>query len=205
MTAFLMELALGGLNLLKDIGAVLKRFFAALDVQGWVGVAVAAGLTFVAFHQWGEARHWKKQSGQFEKLYRADEASFQRIAAKATDLKAKTDALTASIAAKLKERNREENDRIAADARDLGLRGPGKAACPGGSGPATTASGHIGPASLADAPGPALPATDRAAVPWQWLVTRAQEHDSLLAEVKSWRADDAQLRKVWPKSDPNAR
>jgi hypothetical protein len=77
MTAFLLKLALGGLNLLKLIGSLLKQFFEALDVQGWIGLVAAVVLAVLLVREHGEARHWSKQSAQFEKLYRGEKLAHE--------------------------------------------------------------------------------------------------------------------------------
>lgn len=203
MGAILLELALGGWDWLKSGLRFAGKILKSLNAQGVIGLIVALALTFVAFGQWSSARHWKKQSGQFEKLYRADEASFQRIAQKANALKVKTDALTVKISAALKERHNEEVASNAADAAALRVSGPGKAACPGNSGPATSASGHVQAAAPSNAALDKVP--DRAgtvliAMPFDDAIDFAKSHDDLRSEVKTWRDDDTELRKAWPKS-----
>jgi hypothetical protein len=47
-----------------------------LGAGGIAGLAVALTLTVLLLVQKGETRHWRKQSGQFEQLYRADQAAF---------------------------------------------------------------------------------------------------------------------------------
>ena len=59
-------------SLLGGVGAAFRRFFGSLSLQGWVGLAASLCLAWVALHQWGEARHWRKQSNQYQRLY-ADE------------------------------------------------------------------------------------------------------------------------------------
>lgn len=101
----------------------------------------------------------------------------------------------AKLVKQLKDKSDEKNRRIAADARTLSVSGPGKAACH----PAPVATGHGAGPAKPDAPRPALPPDDRAAVPWPWLVQRAQEHDQLLNEVNAWRTGHEEVLKVWPK------
>jgi hypothetical protein len=81
MTPFLLRLALGGLNLINLAGAALRRFFAALDLQGWVGLAASILLGLVWLHAASEARHWQKQSGQFEKLWSAEKMAHAKTVA----------------------------------------------------------------------------------------------------------------------------
>jgi hypothetical protein len=200
---WLISLALGARNWLGIAADALKRFFAALSLQGWIGLIVAVVLIGTNVHWIGEARHWKKQSGQFEKLYRADQADFERIAKQATDQKNKLDAANAKISAALKERHNEEVARNAADANALRLSGPGKAACAGNPGSAAAPRGHVQAASAADAPLDQVPdpaGVQLIGVPFNDAVDFAQAYDDLLSEAKTWRDDDAQLRAAWPKS-----
>lgn len=76
---------------LRIAGGVLKRFFSALSLQGWAGLIGCAVLAYIAFHQWGEARHWKKQSDQFERLYGQEKTAFDTTVAhyRAAAVKAK--------------------------------------------------------------------------------------------------------------------
>ena len=47
-----------------------------LNLQGIAGAAVALCLAVMLVTQKGETRHWKKQSGQFEQLYRGQQSAF---------------------------------------------------------------------------------------------------------------------------------
>jgi hypothetical protein len=47
-----------------------------LNVQGIAGLAAALCLGLLRLIQKGETRHWKKQSGQYEQLYRGEQAAF---------------------------------------------------------------------------------------------------------------------------------
>jgi signal transduction histidine kinase len=46
-----------------------------LNVQGIAGLAVGAVLGLLLVLQKGETRHWKKQSGQYEQLYKREQAA----------------------------------------------------------------------------------------------------------------------------------
>src|SRR5258706_2974901 len=46
-----------------------------LNVQGVVGIAAALGLLTMLLVQKVETRHWRKQSGQYEQLYRGEQAA----------------------------------------------------------------------------------------------------------------------------------
>jgi hypothetical protein len=47
-----------------------------LNPQGIAGIAASLCLALLLILQKGETRHWKKQSGQFEQLYRGEQAAF---------------------------------------------------------------------------------------------------------------------------------
>ena len=47
-----------------------------LGPQGIAGLAASLCLALLLVLQKGETRHWKKQSGQFEQLYRGEQAAF---------------------------------------------------------------------------------------------------------------------------------
>jgi hypothetical protein len=51
-------------------------FLRLLNVQGIAGIAVSFALAVLLVAQKGETRHWKKQSGQFEQLYRNEQSAF---------------------------------------------------------------------------------------------------------------------------------
>ena len=56
--------------------AALKSFFAALNIQGWVGLAAAC---FLGWHWWGsasDARHWKRESGIWTQAYTLEKKAF---------------------------------------------------------------------------------------------------------------------------------
>jgi hypothetical protein len=178
----------------------LKRFFAALNVQGWVGLAVAALLAVLLVHSHGETRHWSKQSAQFEKLYRGEVAKQQRIAKQALELKAKIDALTAKIAAEERTKNDVEDRRIAAAADALRVRGPGKAVCIA-SIPAA-AGGHVEAGGPGDASVHGVPDPQRVALiglPVSSAVGFAEQHDVFRAEVIAWRTWYKRVHEAWPK------
>ena len=47
-----------------------------LSIQGIAGIAVSLALAILLVVQKVETRHWKKQSGQFEQLYRGEQTAF---------------------------------------------------------------------------------------------------------------------------------
>ena len=46
-----------------------------LNIQGFAGIAAALALLSLLLVQKVETRHWRKQSGQFEQLYRGEQAA----------------------------------------------------------------------------------------------------------------------------------
>ena len=68
-------------GLLKAGLSAISRFFVSLNAQGWIGLIACGLLAFLFIRAEGESRHWKKQSRQFERLYRADHAELQRLSA----------------------------------------------------------------------------------------------------------------------------
>ena len=102
------------------------------------------------------------------------------------------------VANQIKETSDEEHARNAGSAQSLRLLGPGAAAphCPAV--PAAPGQSQSTPAEHG-VTGPVLPQANSAAVPWSWLVTRAQEHDDLVAEDRAWRAWYQQVVALWPK------
>ena len=52
-----------------------------LNIQGIAGIAVGLALAILLVLQKGETRHWKKQSGSFEQLYRRSETAFAETVA----------------------------------------------------------------------------------------------------------------------------
>ena len=47
-----------------------------LNPQGVAGLAVVLCLAILLLVEKGETRHWKKQSSQFEQLYRGEQSAF---------------------------------------------------------------------------------------------------------------------------------
>jgi hypothetical protein len=181
MSAFLIAAKLFAGNALSAVWRFLK------GASAWQ--LIAMGLAVFAlvqhFQLAGERRHSAKLERQITQI--ADDA-------RAT--KAKLDAANRQIAADIREKNDEENRRIAGDADTLRVSGPGRSrvACA----PAA-AGGHQPANGKPDVAGPQMPATDSAAVPWPWLVQRAEQADLNRAEVLSWRDWYQRLLAQWPK------
>ncbi|MEO7278121.1 MAG: hypothetical protein ABIW33_08875 [Sphingomicrobium sp.] len=54
-----------------------------LNIQGIAGLIVSAGLAVLLLLAKGDARHFRKQAGQFEQLYRAEQLAFATMVAAA--------------------------------------------------------------------------------------------------------------------------
>ena len=86
-----------------------------LNPQGIAGLAVSICLGVLLILQKGETRHWRKQSGQFEQLYRGEQAAFATTIA---DYRAAADAARAgdrANAARVAGEQRTINERISND------------------------------------------------------------------------------------------
>lgn len=159
----------------------VRRFFAPIPWQAWLALGIALCVLL------GALWHGKKVRQFGEERYTAGvKAERDRAEAAAKTQAAKDE----RIAGKIKEQNREEADRINRDADTLRLSGPGRARCPA---PAKPANGREPQPRLPDVAGPEMPADDRAAVPWGWLVQRAEQCDLNRAEVLAWRDWHKQL------------
>ena len=170
--------------------APIKAALGRIPRWAWIAVAVVAILLV------GSCVHKRKVKAFGDERYAAGvKAEGDRIAAKA--LKLAKDA--AEISAKARSLNNETNRRIARDADVIRVSGPGKASCLNPSTPG--ASRYVPPAGKPDATGPQVPTGDGeallAAVPWPWLVDRAEQCDLNRAEAETWRAWHRQLEDAW--------
>jgi hypothetical protein len=82
-----------------------------LNAQGIAGLAASLCLAILLVIQKGETRHWKKQSGQFEQLYRGEQSAFASTAA---NYRAAADAARAD--------DKANADRVAAEQRAINER-----------------------------------------------------------------------------------
>lgn len=149
----------------------------------WVYIALAvAGLIALGLHL-----HSNAVKAAYKAAYNQGRTDERQAQAKAA---AKLAIKQAEVTAPIRKKNDETNARIAADANDLRLRGPGKAsACP------SAAARARQPGSASDRPADAAGSgnaaadgmPDFAAVPWAWLVGRAENADLDRAEVIAWR------------------
>ena len=82
-----------------------------LHPQGIAGLAVAAALAALLLVQKSETRHWRRQSGQYEQLYRGEQAAFAGTVA---SYRAAADAARAA--------DRAAAERVAAEQRAINER-----------------------------------------------------------------------------------
>ena len=82
-----------------------------LNPQGIAGLAASLCLALLLVLQKGETRHWKKQSGQFEQLYRDEQSAFAGTVA---NYRAAADAARAA--------DRAAAERVAAEQRAINER-----------------------------------------------------------------------------------
>src|SRR5690348_11337815 len=145
--AWLAETALGK----WFAGSAAKSFLSAIPRPVWEALTVLAYVVALfALHQHYVHAHDAKLTASIN-------AEWQRkLDAQVAEIKQK-DAQLATISAQLRKANDEANLAIAADARDLRLRGPGKATCPRVSSAPAAAGGHVQTAPAADAPVAPLP------------------------------------------------
>ena len=151
-----------------------------LNLQGIIGVAASLALLCLLLVQKAETRHWRKQSGQFEQMYRGEQAASARTvanyraaaeAARAADRAASERVRAEQLAINERTSNDFEARLAAVRARAVRLR-IGDAATAADSCDRGTASvsrvpvGPCGPAQAAGqdrlSPGDALVATEQA-------------------------------------------
>ena len=201
MIPLLLRLGLGGLDVVKTIGAAFKRFFASLNLQGWVGLAASLLLAFASLRATGEARHWKKQSGQFEQLYAGERTALAQTVANyraAAEQARQADAANArrveAAQAQINERTSDDYEARISDARARAqrLRANAKGAIDSGAGRNAAVPGlSVAPGGIAQAAGEdRLPASDALTATEQ-----AIQLDELIKWVKAQTAVDPNSKK----------
>ena len=86
-----------------------------LNIQGLAGLAAALALGVMLLVEKGETRHWKKQSGQFEQLYRAEQTAFARTVAAYRAAAEAARAADRAAAERVRAEQRAVNERTAHD------------------------------------------------------------------------------------------
>jgi hypothetical protein len=93
-----------------------------LNPQGIAGLAASLALAILLLIQKGDTRHWKKQSGQFEQLYRGESAALAGTLANYRAAADQARAADLSNAARVVAEQRVINERISDDyEKRLGL------------------------------------------------------------------------------------
>jgi hypothetical protein len=188
-----MTIVLAIWSFLKGLPGLAKIVYRMFPPRVWLAVGAVIFVCILAFlhgQQVGRALSKARAEGaaaadaRWQKLY-----TDQRDSALAWKQKAESE--QTNITNVIRESHDEEIRRIDNVADALRLRGPGKAvACTGQvdhAGVPASASGPGASSWKPDASGPDLPAEQWAAVPWQWLVQRAQQCDLNRAEALAWR------------------
>jgi hypothetical protein len=90
-------------------------FLRLLNAQGIAGLAAAVALTLLLLLQKGETRHWKKSSGEFEQLYRAELSAFASTVAEYRSAAERARSADAANAARVRAEQQAINQRTAND------------------------------------------------------------------------------------------
>ena len=178
-----------------------KNIFAAIPPKAKLAIAGVLLLIVLFFvHQHIAHKHLKAaDKAGYDRAKAEDAAELAAAHRQALEARRQAEAAGAEISRNTREKNDEEARNIARDAGDLRLRGPGQARCrqldhsglPAGGG------GHDAVGGQPDAAGSEMPAGELAAVPWPWLVGRAEQADLNRAEVLSWREWYDRQFKAW--------
>lgn len=86
-----------------------------LNLQGIAGIAVALALVSLLLFQKAETRHWRKQSGQFEQLYRGEQAASAQTVANYRAAAEAARAADLAAAGRVRAEQHAINERIAND------------------------------------------------------------------------------------------
>ena len=86
-----------------------------LNIQGIAGLAASLVLAILLALQKGETRHWRKSSGQFEQLYRGEQAAFAGTVANYRAAADEARAADQANAARVAAEQRTINERTAHD------------------------------------------------------------------------------------------
>ena len=86
-----------------------------LNIQGIAGIAAALALLAMLLVQKIETRHWRKQSGEFEQLYHAEQNAFVRTVADYRAAAAAARAADLAAAERVRAEQRTITERIAND------------------------------------------------------------------------------------------
>ena len=168
-----------------------------LNVQGIAGLAAGAILGLLLIVQKGETRHWRKQSGQYEQLYKQEQAAFAgtvaNVRAAAEQARAADRANARRVLAdqaQINERTSHDLETRLADARAradrLRIQAGGGSADPGRRGAAPVPALSAAPGRLAQAAG-----KDRLSHPERLIATeQAIQLDELINWVRRQHSVD---------------
>lgn len=172
-------------------------FLKAIPRQVWIGLAIIAALAGAYFLHGHQVKKHDVVVRSAE-----DQVWQKKLDAAVAAVKAK-DAQLAGISAQLRKANDEANSAIASSAHDIGLLGPGKAACSRVGSVAAAASGPVAPRRPSDAAVAPLPSDgglDLIGLPFDDALNFGADHDYGRAENLSWRVWYQKLLAAWPKS-----
>lgn len=194
MIAALAGFAARSVLMQSPVGAIVR----AVPRKLWIALAIAAVL--LAAFLWHQHRaHAAIAAAEM----RGEQRAYARIETEARALERKANDLGRKISNRIRSKTDEDNRRIAGTADTLRVRGPGQATCPGGARVPAGAGRPQSPGGQPDAAGPQMPADElaavQAAVPWPWLVDRAEQCDLNLTEVTAWRSWYVQQSAAWDK------
>lgn len=195
---------------LGNAGSLFKR------VPRWAWIALAVAVLLVAGYLYHQHRAHAAIAAAKAEQKKADDAAwqtrFEAMREKAVAVRVKAETLGRKISTTLKDQHDAQVRRNAFDARDLQLRGPGKAAVPAGCGPVNY-PGFSAAAGRPERPGGAagaaadslpaknglsgLPAERFGIVPWSWLVDVGRGSDDSSDEALKWRSWYAQQLAAW--------
>ena len=174
-----------------------------LNWQGIAGIAASLCLAILLVLQKGETRHWRKQSGQFEQLYRGEQAAFATTVANYRAAAETARAADRAAAERVVAEQRTINERtvhdfearlaVARASADRLRREPGAATDPGSRGSPPVPGLSAAPGQSAQASGDGFSLADRLIATEQ-----AIQLDELIKWVRRQAAVD-------PNADPRSR
>ena len=166
-----------------------------LGPAGIAGLAAALCLALLLVIQKGETRHWKKQAGQFEQLYRENQAAFAGTVANVRAAAGAARAADRANAERVESRQHSINDRSehALESRLADARTRARELRAGAEGPADPGAGGDAPVpGLAAAPGRADQAAGQGQLSPEDSLT-ATEQAIQLDELIQWVKAQAQV------------
>jgi hypothetical protein len=178
---------------LSPVGKVIR----SIPRPVWIALAVLLALGALIWWHKDKVSDARKEGYAAGVRYEGD-----RIAKKAAEIKAKANALTASITTKLRTQSDEKVRIIYRDAGALLMRGPGKAACSGDSSISRGSGRSIPPTGGGSSTLDQVPTGERVdliGLPFAGTVALAQQCDMNRAEAQSWREWHRQQSEAWKK------